>query len=127
MAGTSAVLRHGSADDAADPGKRGARPVRAKAWRQDAQSELRRDSRRVPSARPLDPGARRGPDRVLAAGATPGQDCLLALLWRSDRGRDRSCSQHLSAHRQARLGFFTTFVIAGVKPVKVSMIWEEGV
>ena len=69
-------------------------------------------------ARPLDPGGRRGPDRILAPGATPGQGCRIALLWRSDRGGDRSCSQHLSAHRQARLGFCQGLVIAGVKPVR---------
>src|SRR5215467_12628402 len=127
MAGTSAVLRHGGADDAADPGKRGSRPGRAKARRQDAQSEHRRDSRLVPIARPLDPGARRGPHGVLAAGATPGQGCRIALLRRSDRGGDRGCSKRFSAHGQARLGFCQGLVIAGIKIGKIGLIGDGAV
>src|SRR5215831_8013911 len=127
MAGTSAVLRHGGADDAADPGKRGSRPGRAKARRQDAQSEHRRDSRLVPIARPLDPGARRGPHGVLAAGATPGQGCRIALLRRSDRGGDRGCSKRFSAHGQARLGFCQGLVIASIKIGKIGLIGDGAV
>jgi RNA polymerase sigma factor (TIGR02999 family) len=62
--------------------KRGARPGCTKTRRQDAKSNHRRDRRVVPGAGPVDHGAGRGPDRVLADRSATGEassNCAISV------------------------------------------------